>query len=47
MTKLCRAIRETELADLHKTGKFQASRNTLEDGKWFAETAQDAKRWAI
>jgi hypothetical protein len=42
--KLYRAVSEAEFQDLNLTGKFREVSSSLE-GKWFAETAEDAAQW--
>ncbi|MBI2804024.1 MAG: hypothetical protein HYX68_03465 [Planctomycetes bacterium] len=44
MIRLYRAVSPEELADIADQGGFRAGSNSLA-GKWFAETAEAAKRW--
>ncbi len=43
-TKLYRSVSEAELKQIQKTGRFEAGPNSL-GGKFFAESADDAKKW--
>ncbi|WP_141103899.1 hypothetical protein [Rhizobium sp. R634] len=43
-TTLYRAVSKEELSGIQATGKFSAGKNSLE-GKWFAESANDAVKW--
>jgi hypothetical protein len=43
-TKLYRAVSEAEFQDLTQNGAFQSGPSSLE-GKWFAESADDAAKW--
>lgn len=43
-TKLYRSVNEAELKQIQQTGKFEAGPNSL-GGKFFAESADDAKKW--
>jgi len=43
-TTFYRAVSEAEFQDLSQSGKLRKGSNSLE-GKWFAETADDAAKW--
>lgn len=45
MLRLYRCMSEVEFADLVASGEFRSAPQSYEDGKWFAERAEDAVKW--